>query len=135
MPSGDELKALMGVFAPLVAGYNDDPREVYVIPEVRKFWRTFHEQWPYWLFFFVAQKEVMAPMMWCRMDSFTVLNMDGKENCAVQFDKREVVKILSNDFGYMNELCNRAGMTDAECYDRTAEIFKVFDVPFNEPRP
>lgn len=39
-----------------VSGYDDDPRELYEIPEVCKFFRALHAKWPLW-FFFVRQDE------------------------------------------------------------------------------
>src|SRR5665811_76711 len=34
-----------------VAGYNDDPRELVEIPEVRLFFKRLTEEWPHWLWF------------------------------------------------------------------------------------
>jgi len=51
LPEGTELAAMMGTFAFLVDGWNDDPNEHYVIPEIRKFYQHFHKVCPYWFFF------------------------------------------------------------------------------------
>jgi hypothetical protein len=32
-------------------GFDDDPRELHCIPEVRRFVREFRRIWPYWLYF------------------------------------------------------------------------------------
>ena len=42
---------MMGSFQFLVDGWNDDPNELYAIPEIRKFYQHFHNAWPYWFFF------------------------------------------------------------------------------------
>lgn len=34
-----------------VDGYDDDPREIYEIPEIRSFFSQLNDQWPYWLWF------------------------------------------------------------------------------------
>jgi hypothetical protein len=34
-----------------VDGYNDDPRELFEVPEVRTFVRELDAKWPYWFFF------------------------------------------------------------------------------------
>jgi len=36
-----------------VSGYDDDPRELYVIPEVRAYFQALSEKWPYWLYFLI----------------------------------------------------------------------------------
>lgn len=35
----------------LIDAYNDDPRELYVVPQVRAFMHTLDQQFPYWFFF------------------------------------------------------------------------------------
>ncbi len=41
-----------GQMALVVDGYNDDPRELVDIPEVRVFLKSLYESWSYWAFFF-----------------------------------------------------------------------------------
>ncbi|MEI6605824.1 MAG: hypothetical protein WCP35_10975, partial [Verrucomicrobiota bacterium] len=47
LPRGPELAAMMGKFQFLVEGWDHDPQEIWAIPEVRKFYQTFHRVWPY----------------------------------------------------------------------------------------
>ena len=51
LPQGPALAELMNRFRFLVHGYDDDPQELYAIPEVRKFYQYFHRVWPYWFYF------------------------------------------------------------------------------------
>lgn len=46
LPAGPELAALMGRIQFLIHGYENDPAELYGIPEVRKFYQHFHRVWP-----------------------------------------------------------------------------------------
>ena len=46
LPEGPELAAMMGKFQFLVEGWDDDPQELYSIPEVRKFYQHFPRVWP-----------------------------------------------------------------------------------------
>jgi hypothetical protein len=41
-----------GQMALVVDGYNEDPRELVDIAEVRVFLKSLYEAWPYWAFFF-----------------------------------------------------------------------------------
>ena len=51
LPTGRRLRTMIGSLVFCVEGYDGDPREVHIIPEVRKFYAAFHEAWPYWLYF------------------------------------------------------------------------------------
>ena len=42
LPEGPELAAMMGTFQFFVEGWNDDPQELYAIPEIRKSYQHFH---------------------------------------------------------------------------------------------
>jgi len=35
----------------VISGYDTDPRELFEIPEVRRYLRSIDEYWPFWLFF------------------------------------------------------------------------------------
>jgi hypothetical protein len=48
-----------------VDGYNDDPRELFEIPEVRTFVRELDAKWPYWFFFLSKATGALAMIMFC----------------------------------------------------------------------
>lgn len=47
VPRGAALAGLMGGIVFAVDGYDNDPRETYAIPEIRRFYGAFHKAWPY----------------------------------------------------------------------------------------
>ena len=51
LPTGRRLREMMNRFVFCIEGYDSDPREIHLIPEVRRFYSAFHEAWPYWLYF------------------------------------------------------------------------------------
>ena len=51
LPTGRRLREMMDRFVFCIEGYDSDPREIHLIPEVRRFYSAFHEAWPYWLYF------------------------------------------------------------------------------------
>jgi hypothetical protein len=63
LPDGPELAAMMGKFQFLVEDWDDDRRELYSIPEVRKCYQHFHRVWPYWFFFCDLRTETLTMMM------------------------------------------------------------------------
>jgi len=46
-----------------IEGYDHDPREVHSIPEIRRFYRAFHDSWPHWLFFCNLDTETNWPRL------------------------------------------------------------------------
>ena len=48
--SRKKLRRLRGKILFTVDGYDDNPDEVYLIPEVRAFYARLHAEWPCWLF-------------------------------------------------------------------------------------
>jgi hypothetical protein len=47
LPTGPRLKVRLGRMLFCIEGYDTDPREIYLIPEVRRFYTAFHQAWPY----------------------------------------------------------------------------------------
>ena len=110
---------MMGSLVFCVEGYEGDPREVHVIPEVRRFYAAFHDAWPYWLYCCNLDRDVLKIMVCCCLKSFTANKVDGQPDCAVQFDALELLRFISQDFDPMNAMSERAGMFERLIYKRT----------------
>lgn len=114
----------------MVEDYNDDPREVYAVPESRAFYQILCERWPYWLYFFNLESEDLMMMTICCLDSMDALKVKGREQVQVSLDPLEVVRFISGGFVPMNEMCERAGMHESQIYLRTKAVFEYFNLPF-----
>lgn len=136
LPTGRRLRAMMNTLCFLVEGFDDDPRELHAIPEVRSFYQAFHEAWPYWLYFCNLESEEFRMMVLCCLPSMSSVKLDQRTDVAVEFDRIELLHFLSGDFGPLNSLCERGGMFDGLIYDRTKAVFEYFGLPYNGgPRP
>jgi len=82
LPAGQPLKEMMGRMLFCIEGYDADPREIYLIPEVRCFYRALHRAWPYWLFFCDLNEDGLNSMVICCLNSFASLKVDGKTGCG-----------------------------------------------------
>jgi len=51
LPQGRRLREMMNSMTFMIEGFDDDPREIHSIPEVRSFYTALREAWPYWLYF------------------------------------------------------------------------------------
>jgi hypothetical protein len=136
LPTGRRLREMMDSMVLCVEGYDDDERELHTIPEVRRFYRAFHEAWPYWLYFCNLEQDTLKSMVLCCLPSIAAMKVDGRPTVAVAYDGLELVHFIGNDFGPMNVLCDRAEMGERRIYDRTKAVFEYFNLPFDaEPPP
>jgi hypothetical protein len=118
-----------------IEGWDDDPREIHSIPEVRKFYSAFHAAWPNWLYFCNLETESLSMMILCCLPSLTAMKVEGNPVIAVNYDRLELLKFLKQDFLPMNVICERAGMFEDRIYDRTKAVFEYFNLPFDVAPP
>lgn len=136
LPNGSRLGEMMDHLIFVIDGYNDDPREIHSIPEIRRFYQAFHQSWPYWFYFCNLDTEALRMSVLCCLPSLSALKVDGRSNVAVNYDRIELLRFVSEDFGPMNEMCERAGMSERQIFDRSRAVFEYFGMPFNaEPPP
>jgi hypothetical protein len=118
-----------------IEGYDDDPREVYAIPEVRKFYQRLWQRWPYWLYFCNLDTENLMMMVMCCLDSLDALKVQGRDQVQVSLEPLEILQFISGGFVPMNKMCERAGMSERQIFDRTKAVFGYFNLPFDEQAP
>lgn len=136
LPDGRPLQELMNKMMFAIEGYDDDPREIHSIPEIRRFYGAFHDAWPYWLYFCNLDTESLGMMVLCCLPSMAAMKVDGRPNVAVEYDRLELLHFLSRDFLPMNVMCDRAEMSERAIYDRSKAVFDHFHLPFDaEPPP
>lgn len=135
LPTGRRLRVMMNSIVFGIEGYDDDPREIHSIPEIRRFYAAFHEVWPYWLYFCNLETEVLRVMVFCCLSSIRALKVDGQPNVTVDYDRLELVQFIGKDFLPMNAICERAGMFERLIYDRSKAVFEYFNLPFDAKPP
>ena len=135
LPEGPALAAMMGSFQFLVDGWNDDPNELYAIPEIRKFYQHFHEAWPYWFFFCDLHTETLQMMTLSLLPNLKGFKRVGEPKAAVEYDPMDLLNFITRNFGPLNAMMERAGMSEMDIYNRTREIFLYFNLPFDAKPP
>lgn len=130
LPTGKPLKAMMGRMMFCIEGYDADPREIYLIPEARQFYQTFHDAWPYWRFFCDLNQDGLRAMVFCCLSSLAEIRRDGQTVCGVESDSLELVHFIAQDLPHMNGMCERAGISEQGIFERTREVFTYFQLPF-----
>jgi hypothetical protein len=130
LPTGRRLRMMMNSILFCIQGYEQDEREIHCIPEIRSFYRTFHEQWPYWLYFCNLDDDNLKIMTLCCLDSFIAVKRDGNTMTQAEFDGQELLAFLSRDFAPTNLVCERAEMFEDRIEQRTKAILEYFRLPY-----
>jgi hypothetical protein len=130
LPKGRELANMMNGLATFVKGYDADSREIYSIPEVRAFYSKLDSVWPYWLYFGNLETEGHMIFVLCCLKSLDALAVKGRAEVQVAYDPMELVNFISRHFAPMNEMCERAGLSERQIYERTKRAFKYLGLPF-----
>jgi len=135
LPAGRRLRDMMNCFVFCVEGWDSDPREIHMVPEIRRFYTSFHEAWPYWLYFCNLNVDTLRAMTLCCLPEVSTLQVDGRTKVAATCPPLEILNFLKMDFLPMNSMCERAEMTERGIYDRTKAVFQFFNFPFDAGPP
>lgn len=130
LPKGKDLADMMNGLATFVKGYDTDSREIYSIPEVRTFYSRLDSVWPYWLYFGNLETEGLMIFVLCCLKSLDSLAVKGRPEVQVAYDPMELVNFISRHFVPMNEMCDRAGLSELQIFERTKRVFEYFRLPF-----
>lgn len=84
-----------------ISGYDDDPRELWEIPEVISFLRHLDVEWPYWMLF------QHPSMKWINLLAVCLSSPETIEPGAVKFDPDQYVCLMKRWFNALNELSQR----------------------------
>jgi hypothetical protein len=134
LPTNRRLRELMNSFVFCIDGWDDDEREISCVPEIRRFYAAFHAAWPYWLYFCNLETDTLKSMVVCLLPSIEAGKVDGQPAVAVAYNPMELLSLLTKDFGFMNQICERAGMHERLIIERSNAIFEYFGLPYNVPR-
>ena len=92
----------------VVDGYNNDPRELVDIAEVRILLRGLEAQWPYWAYFFNQVDDSIKLLLSC------VAGSRFMGHGAVEIDADLVAAALARAFGGMNVVFGRFSFPEDE---------------------
>ena len=132
LPAVDRLHALLntpeaiwryrGQMALAVNGYNDDPRELVDIAEVRTFLRELDRHWPYWAFFFNQLDGSITLLVACLCGAFY------PGGGVVEIDKEKVGQFLQRGLAAMRALFRDHDFPEAELEAMSNGVIEVLEL-------
>ena len=135
LPEGPELAALMGKFQFVVDGWNDDPQEIYAIPEIRSFYQHLHRVWPYWFYFCDLRTETLQMLTFCLLPNLKGYKRLGEPKAAVEYEPMDLLRFIPKDWVPLNLMMERAGMSEMDIYNRSRDVFHYYGLPYDAEPP
>ncbi len=108
-----------GQVALVVAGYDDDPRELIDIPEVRAFLTRFNAQWPYWAFYFNQVDDSIKILLSC----LCARRYLGRGQ--VEIEPEKLRRFLLKGFAAMNSIFDKHGFPESELRAMSDGVIEV----------
>ena len=71
----------------------------------------------------------------CCLPNLAALGRDGQRSVGVSIDLMTLLRFVADDFGSMNEMCERAGLSERAIYDRSKVVMEYFGFPIDAPPP
>jgi hypothetical protein len=106
----------------MFSGYENDPRELYSIHEVRKFVRALTEKFPYWFHFCTKSGDSLWVVVQCLLPVGLVTVVDGVATTAMDTDAWN--SKTSDLFGFMNGLYHHHGLSQEENSETTRQVLQ-----------
>ena len=116
----DNIKKFSDRMMFCVEGYDDDPRELAEIPEVRKFMKKLDKEWPYWFYFCsehcLTLKFLAFVLSGINKDSIGQMYMEGND----------LVKFIMEHFAAINIMEEKGWISPADNIRVSKKIGKYF---------
>lgn len=108
-------------------GYNDDPKELHQVPEVRNFMVRLDEKFPFWFVFINLRQDTLIVIHLC-LCQYAV-----REDKRFDIDPESWGHLMERHFGAMNWLIEKYSLGEDLIEQRSKEIFDFFERKRNPP--
>jgi hypothetical protein len=102
------------------SGYDDDPRELWDIPEVKQFVQNLDCKFPYWFYFLSKFGSGLKVITFCYVN---LIKISGTQ---VSIDEVSLAKYYNIHFSAMNRLGDSIQMTEKENAELSESVFSYF---------
>jgi hypothetical protein len=97
-----------------ISGYDNDAREIFEIPEIRKFMQFIDNCFPYWFYWLINDAIGMHSPIFLLLACVCPLELakEGEKNRFIEFNELELNRIVDKHVYYMKEIAKTAGMNN-----------------------
>lgn len=117
----DAIWRYRGQVALVVDGYNNDPRELVDVQEVRVFLAAFTRQWPYWAFFFNQVDDSIKLLSSCLCAGRFI------GSGQIEIDPEKLRQFLLAGFAAMNAIFDDHGFPESDLEQMSKGVIEVIE--------
>lgn len=107
-------------------GYNEDPRELFEILEVRQYVHKLDEEFPYWLYFLSKRRRGLLCIVLCIMYCFLPPYLTPDAQARI-LPERLGEYLTRRGFPAMNHICQVVGCSEQEIERMTDRAVRYFN--------
>lgn len=111
----------------VISGYDADPRELFEIPEVRRYLRSIDEHWPFWLFFLNQVDESIKVVAACLASTVEVA--PG----LAHIDPAGLQRFMERAFSAVNFIFETCGFPESENEALSMGVAQLFSNSLVDP--
>lgn len=104
-----------------VYGYDEDPRALYEIPEVRSWFRQLDQKFPFW-FYFLSKQGGGIKLITLSICNYTLL-----DNGQIMLDANNFQHFMEDHFIAMNRICESLGFDEEEIFNLSQRVFSYYE--------
>lgn len=109
-----------------VHGYEDDPRELFEIPEVRKFYAELNRIWPCWLYFSdPLHPDCLRSLVCCSLDDITIGAKKRSKNVQVRVPHESIKEFINQPLIIMSWLVEQGGIDDDRHVHQLTKVLEI----------
>lgn len=121
LASRDDAWLYRGQMTLVIDGYDNDPRELVDIHQVRVFLRRLDEEWPYWAYFFNQVDDTIKLYLSC------LCGTDFPGGGAVELDTKKLQEVLMDGFTVMNSVFDRFSFPESELETQSRGVIEMIE--------
>lgn len=112
----------------LIEGYDNEPRPIWEIDEIREYFKTLDLLFPYWFYFMKKGKksiEFGIKMIMLLLIPSKIISNNGKV-ASIEYDIPTSIEFMNMHFHYLNELTDKLGLSLEENKRISKEVIECF---------
>ena len=113
----------------VMQGFDEDPRELYKIPECVRFVRALAGEWNFWLHFTDLEGDSLGVLLRMLVDIEPKFTADGRAYVALS-DPDQWPRAVAQLFLGLNALYAQYGFTEAQLEQRSMDVNAVMERMF-----
>jgi hypothetical protein len=111
-------------------GFDDDPREMFQIPEFQKFIRKADEAAPCWIYYALEESRWSHFVAFCTAENAQAVVRAGQSSCTLGLSREDTVRFLDGQLDDFGELCSLANVPDKDIGRHIKKILGSFGVKY-----